>query len=307
MSSRIIVPSRKRLIRFGASRKSSADRDGGVSTMIRSHCSLARSWPSFSIAMYSCVPANEERQGLVEGVGQDLLRPARASSARRRCRRTSASCPASSRAARPSAPGTSTRRGSLSSSVQAERLGQPPGRVDGEDDDAAPGLRGGQRQRGRRRRLAHAAGAAADDDPGVRVGDQRAEVQRGRLGGGRGRSAGAAAPTGSALTRPPRVRRCSSSRPASSNSAPRSIGPVSSGSSTVGRPSASTSSRSASCAAHRWACSTASAARASATASSAGRCAAASAGARSAPVSPAVGGPGEAVGRAAPARWPCSR
>ena len=60
MSSRIIVPSRKRPILFGASRKSSADRDGGVSTMIRSHWSLARSWPSFSIAMYSCVPANDD-------------------------------------------------------------------------------------------------------------------------------------------------------------------------------------------------------------------------------------------------------
>ena len=60
VSSRIIVPSRKRLIRFGASRKSSADRDGGVSTMTRSHCSLARSCPSFSIAMYSCVPAKDD-------------------------------------------------------------------------------------------------------------------------------------------------------------------------------------------------------------------------------------------------------
>jgi hypothetical protein len=40
-----------------------AERDGGVSTMMRSHRSsastAARSWPSFSIAMYSCVPANE--------------------------------------------------------------------------------------------------------------------------------------------------------------------------------------------------------------------------------------------------------
>ena len=59
-SRRIIGPSRKRLIRFGASRKSSADRDGGVSTMIRSHWSLARSCPSFSMAMYSCVPENED-------------------------------------------------------------------------------------------------------------------------------------------------------------------------------------------------------------------------------------------------------
>ncbi|CAM5325504.1 hypothetical protein SANTM175S_10557 [Streptomyces antimycoticus] len=50
-------PSKKEPRRFGASRKSSADRLGGVSTMIRSHSSRARSWPSFSMAMYSCVPA----------------------------------------------------------------------------------------------------------------------------------------------------------------------------------------------------------------------------------------------------------
>ena len=45
--------------RFGASRKSSALRDGGVSTTTRSHLSWASSWPSFSIAMYSCVPASD--------------------------------------------------------------------------------------------------------------------------------------------------------------------------------------------------------------------------------------------------------
>ena len=45
--------------RLGASRKSSALRDGGVSTTTRSHLSWASSWPSFSIAMYSCVPASD--------------------------------------------------------------------------------------------------------------------------------------------------------------------------------------------------------------------------------------------------------
>ena len=59
-SSRSIRPSRKRDSRAGASRKSSAERDGGVSTTIRSHSSRARNWPSFSIAMYSCVPENVE-------------------------------------------------------------------------------------------------------------------------------------------------------------------------------------------------------------------------------------------------------
>jgi hypothetical protein len=50
-------PSRKEPSRLGASRKSSAERLGGVSTTIRSHSACACSWPSFSIAMYSCVPA----------------------------------------------------------------------------------------------------------------------------------------------------------------------------------------------------------------------------------------------------------
>ncbi len=58
ISKRMNLPSRKDPSRFGASRKSSAEREGGVSTMIRSHSSRARSCPSFSIAMYSCVPAN---------------------------------------------------------------------------------------------------------------------------------------------------------------------------------------------------------------------------------------------------------
>ena len=56
-------PSRNDPSRRGASRKSSADREGGVSTTMRSHdrsaSARARSWPSFSIAMYSCVPAKE--------------------------------------------------------------------------------------------------------------------------------------------------------------------------------------------------------------------------------------------------------
>ena len=63
-------PSRNEPSRCGASRKSSADRLGGVSTTMRSHASssrpaafaasaFVRSWPSFSIAMYSWVPANE--------------------------------------------------------------------------------------------------------------------------------------------------------------------------------------------------------------------------------------------------------
>ena len=63
-SSRRNRPSSKDASRSGASRKSSADRDGGVSTTIRSHSPVRSaclcSWPSFSIAMYSCVPANDD-------------------------------------------------------------------------------------------------------------------------------------------------------------------------------------------------------------------------------------------------------
>ena len=51
--------------------------------------------------MYSCVPAKRARQRLVEGVGQDLLWRAPGRRAARRSRRTSASCPASSRRAPP--------------------------------------------------------------------------------------------------------------------------------------------------------------------------------------------------------------
>ena len=45
--------------RRGASRKSRALREGGVSTTTRSHVESSSNWPSFSMAMYSCVPAKE--------------------------------------------------------------------------------------------------------------------------------------------------------------------------------------------------------------------------------------------------------
>ena len=44
----------------GAPPRLDADRLGGVSTTIRSHWSVRRSWSSFSIAMYSWVPAKLE-------------------------------------------------------------------------------------------------------------------------------------------------------------------------------------------------------------------------------------------------------
>ena len=48
--------SKKRVMRRGASRKSSALRVGGVSITIRSNWPVVCNSCSFSIAMYSCVP-----------------------------------------------------------------------------------------------------------------------------------------------------------------------------------------------------------------------------------------------------------
>ena len=66
----------------------------------------------------------------------------------------------------------------------AHRLGQPAGRVDGEHHDVPPALGGPQRQGGRDRGLAHAAGAAAHDDADRRVVEEGIDVEaRGRLAG----------------------------------------------------------------------------------------------------------------------------
>jgi hypothetical protein len=69
------------------------------------------------------------------------------------------------------------RAGRVVELLDPHRLGQAPGGVDGEDDDAASPLGGTQRQRRRRRRLADATGAAAHDDPGLRVVEQAVDVQ----------------------------------------------------------------------------------------------------------------------------------
>ena len=69
---------------------------------------------------------------------------------------------------------------------EAHRLGEPPGGVDGEDDDLAPLLRRAQSESGGRGGLADPAGAAAHDDVGMPVGEQRVDVQpRGSRGGPR--------------------------------------------------------------------------------------------------------------------------
>src|SRR6266540_57180 len=135
--------------------------------------------------------------------------------------------------------------------VQAEGLGQPPGRVDGEHAGAPPLLRAPQRHRRRRRGLADPAGAAAHHDAG------RADDRLQRRGLPR-RHRRASAPAGACLLLPalaaPRLdpspvspalvvpaslasgesaRRAASVRTASGPVTP----PVSSGSSTTGRPS----------------------------------------------------------------------
>ncbi len=74
--------------------------------------------------------------------------------------------------------------------LDPHRLRQPSGRVDGEHDDLAAALGGAERQRGRGRGLADATRAAADDDPGRRVVEQRVDVQRRAPAGGDGRPAG---------------------------------------------------------------------------------------------------------------------
>ena len=61
--------------------------------------------------------------------------------------------------------------------ADTERLGQPTGRVDGQHDDLAAGLGGAYRDRGGRRGLADAAGAAADDDLGLAITDDLVDVE----------------------------------------------------------------------------------------------------------------------------------
>ncbi len=81
---------------------------------------------------------------------------------------------------------------------QPHRLRQPPGRVDGQDDDLAAALGGPQADRRRGGGLADAAGPAAHDDPGLRVVDQlvhgepAAAGARAALSGGAGPPAHAA-------------------------------------------------------------------------------------------------------------------
>ncbi|MCY1371936.1 hypothetical protein D9M69_591060 [compost metagenome] len=73
--------------------------------------------------------------------------------------------------------------------LDAHRLREPAGRVDGEDDDLAHALGGPQRERRAGRRLADAAGAAAHDDAGAGVVEQGVDVERAGPVAGRRRRA----------------------------------------------------------------------------------------------------------------------
>ena len=114
-----------------------------------------------------CTPASRPRRSRApgrcgwRGPRRACARRARATrSARRRCAWRRASSPT----ARRSTGAISTRRSSLPSSAQAERVGEPPRRVDRHHRHLAPARRHPQRDRRRGRRLAHAARAGADAD-----------------------------------------------------------------------------------------------------------------------------------------------
>ena len=170
-------PSRNEPSRLGASRKSSAERDGGVSTTMRSQVpsrSASRAQLAELLHRHVLLGARE-RAGdrLVEGVGQDL-RGLVGGGVRLDDLVEGALHVEHHRVQRPA--GLVADAGHRARGVvelgEPERLGQPPRRVDGEHDDAAPGLGRAQAERGRRGGLADAAGAAADDDAGGGVGQQ---------------------------------------------------------------------------------------------------------------------------------------
>ena len=113
---------------------------------------------------------------------------------------------------------------------ETHRLGEPAGRVDRQDADLAALLGRPQRQGGRRRGLADAAGAAAHDDLGAAVGEQRVDVdgvveraRGGRAGGPRRAGVPASATCSAGRSCRPPLSMSARSSPASSNKAPWSI------------------------------------------------------------------------------------
>ena len=192
-------PSRKLESRSGASRKSSALREGGVSTTIRSQrAGAARVLVELAELLHRHVllrARERARDGDVERVGQDLLGLLRAGlashhlvegalhvqhhrverAALRACRRHAGHRP----------------RGVVEG-LDAHRLGQPARRVDGQHHDLAAALGGAQGQRRGGGGLADAAGAAAHDDAAAAVVEQGVDVedQPGLVGGDQRADAG---------------------------------------------------------------------------------------------------------------------
>ena len=176
-------PSRKPESRSGASRKSSADRDGGVSTTIRSHRPVLRA----SLAQLAellhrhvLLRARERAETARRRTGwPGSARPSRGWPGSRRPRRRCASCRASSRRGEPPLAGRrpGTGRGVLSSfsmpiDCASRRAGSMVSTTTLRPRSAARSARaadGGG--------LADAAGAAADDDLGARVVEQGVDVE----------------------------------------------------------------------------------------------------------------------------------
>ena len=227
-SSRTNRPSRNDDSRSGASRKSSADRDGGrvdddqvvgpgrlgvpleLAELLHRHVLLRA--------------RERARQRDVEGVLEDLLGLLRGGLALHdlvegplhvQHHRVEAAAVVGGAADADDRPRGVVER------LDAHRLGQPAGRVDGEDHDLPAALGGPERQRRGRGGLADAARAAADDDAGGGVVEQRVDVERLRRRGVRGQRADAGVGAGHARPwswrrrRPARRARRGRRRPAS--------------------------------------------------------------------------------------------
>ena len=152
-SSRSIRPSRKRESRAGASRKSSADRDGGVSTTIRSHSSAGAQLAQL-LHRHVLLRAGEGRaHRLVERVGEDLRGPLRVGV--REHDLVEGPLHVEHHGVQLAAAGLGVDALDLARGVvqlgQAQRLGQPAGRVDGQHDGAPAVLLGGPQRRARPR------------------------------------------------------------------------------------------------------------------------------------------------------------
>ena len=169
--------------RSGASRKSSAERDGGVSTTMRSQRRVGIVVQLAELLHRHVLlrPGEGARQRDVEGVLEDLLGLLR----RGRGLDDLVEGPLHVEHHRVEAAAgpevdSLDRSGRVVELGQAHRLGEASGRVDGEDAHLPALLSGTQREGCGRRRLADAAGAAADDDVDRAVGQQPVDVQTGR-------------------------------------------------------------------------------------------------------------------------------